>query len=257
MGIDWAHFRNDGALGLAIANFANEMTALYVADDPASFDFVDLANVLGLGAATQPPLKFGLFFLDYDLDGRLDLLTANGHLEPEIGRAQVGESYRQPAQLFWNSGQAGRTLFVPVGPESAGPDLFTPIVGRGSSYADIDGDGDLDILFAPNGEPARLFRNEGGDLNHWVRLRLVGRASNRDAIGARVLLKAGPLEARRQLFPAKGYLSSVELPLTFGLGAADQADSVTISWPSGKIRTLENLPAGTIHVIDEEAGLVP
>ena len=112
MGIDWADFRNDGSLGLAIGNFANEMTALYVTDDPASLQFSDLANLYGLGAPTQPPLKFGLFFFDYDLDGRLDLLTANGHLESEIAKVQASETYAQPAQLFWNTGKPGRTLFV-------------------------------------------------------------------------------------------------------------------------------------------------
>src|SRR5215210_697807 len=134
MGIDWAHFRNDGALGLAIGNFANEMTALYVADDPAPLQFTDRAEVTGLGAPTQPPLKFGLFFFDYDLDGRPDLLTTNGHLESEIARVQPAETYAQSAQLFWNTGRPGRELFALVDKEAAGPDLFRPIVGRGSAY---------------------------------------------------------------------------------------------------------------------------
>ncbi len=130
MGIDWADFKNDGSLGLAIGNFANEMTALYVTDDPTSMQFSDLANIYGLGAPTQPPLKFGLFWFDYDLDGRSDLLSTNGHLESDIVKVQASQSYPQPAQLFWNTGRSGRTLFALVGPESAGPDLFTPIVGR-------------------------------------------------------------------------------------------------------------------------------
>ena len=100
-------FLNDERLGLAVGNFANEMTALYVCDQPASLQFSDLANLYGLGAPTQPPLKFGLFFFDYDLDGRLDLLSANGHLEPEISKVQASETYEQPVQLFWNIGQAG------------------------------------------------------------------------------------------------------------------------------------------------------
>ena len=99
--------QNDGPLGLAIGNFANEMTALYVCDQPSTLQFSDLANLFGLGAPTQPPLKFGLFFFDYDLDGRLDLLTANGHLEPDIAKVQASETYAQPVQLFWNSGVPG------------------------------------------------------------------------------------------------------------------------------------------------------
>src|SRR5205823_2313629 len=120
----------DRTLGLAIGNFANEMTALYVTDDPARMNFSDQANVFGLGAPTQPPLKFGLFFFDYDLDGRPDLLSVNGHLENDIAKVQASETYRQPAQLFWNTGRAKPALFALVGPDAAGPDLFRPLVGR-------------------------------------------------------------------------------------------------------------------------------
>jgi enediyne biosynthesis protein E4 len=253
MGIDWADFKNDGSLGLAIGNFANEMTALYVADEPKTLQFSDLANIYGLGAPTQPPLKFGLFFFDYDLDGRLDLLSTNGHLESDIKKVQASESYEQPAQLFWNTGQAGKALFTLVGSATAGPDLFAPVVGRGSAYADIDGDGDLDVAVTVNGGPARLFRNDGGNANHWVRLELIGRTSNRSAIGARVTLEADGQVQQRQLFPAKGYLSSVELPLTFGLGTKTKADKVTIHWPSGQKTELTGLEAGKMHRVEEPA----
>jgi len=256
MGIAWAHFMNDERLGLAVGNFANEMTALYVCDQPATLQFWDLANSYGLGAPTQPPLKFGLFFFDYDLDGRLDLLSANGHLEPEISKVQASETYKQPAQLFWNSGRPGRNLYVQVKPENAGPGLFQPIVGRGTAYADIDGDGDLDVVLTENNGRARLFRNDGGNHNHWIRVELAGNGttSNRDAIGAKVQLKAGDTVCQRQLFPAMSYLSSVELPMTFGLGQLDHADELIITWPSGKVTTLKNLKADRSYRIKEEAG---
>ena len=257
MGIDWSHFKNDEALGLAVGNFANEMTALYVADDPRRLEFTDRAGLYGLGAVSQPPLKFGLFFFDYDLDGRPDLLWADGHLEPDIARADPTQTYAQPAQLFRNTGTAGKSLYMPVGPDAAGPDLFRPMVGRGSAYADIDGDGDLDVVLNANGGPARLFRNDGGSANGWLRLELVGRTSNRDAIGAKVVVRSGGLVQRLQLFPAKGYLSSVEHALTFGLGGESRAAEVRIAWPSGKISKFENLAAGRVYKIDEDAGLAP
>ena len=252
MGTDWGDFRNDGTLGVAVANFANEMIALYVTDDPREMAFSDMAPYYGLGAPTQPPLKFGLFFFDYDLDGRLDLLSANGHLEPDVAKVQASESYEQEAQLFWNTGKPGRQMFRLMDAATVGPDLFKPSVGRGSAYADIDGDGDLDVAISSNGGPARLLRNDGGNANHWLRLKLKGKASNRDAIGARVALKAGELAQTRQLFPAKGYLSSVEKPLTFGLGDSAEVDSIEITWPSGKTSKLGPRKADAVVEIEEE-----
>jgi hypothetical protein len=251
MGIGWGHFRNDEALALAVGNFAGEMTAFYVADDPKALQFADLANIHGLGAPSQPPLKFGLFFFDYDLDGRQDLLSTNGHLESDIAKVQASQTYPQSAQLFWNSGQIGRSLYVLVGAGRAGEDLFRPIVGRGSAYADIDGDGDLDVVFTANGGPARLFRNDGGNHNHWIRLALRGTGANRDAIGARVVLAAGGIEQRRQLFPSMSYLSSVELPLTFGLGRTKTVDRVTVRWPSGKTSEMTGLKANAVVPVQE------
>jgi hypothetical protein len=255
MGIDVSDFKNDGSLGLAVANFANEMVAFYVCDEPKSLQFSDLATIFGLGAPSQPPLKFGLFFFDYDLDGRLDLLLANGHLENDIAKVQASETYAQPAQLYWNTGKPGRALFTMVSAESAGPDLFQPMVGRGSAYADIDGDGDLDVLITSNGGPARLFRNDGGNKNHWIRLKLIGRHGNNDALGAKVMAKVGDNVYRRQLFLSKGYLSSSEHPLTFGLGQADKADKVTVTWSSGKTTELKSLTTGREYEIEEEEGL--
>ncbi len=254
MGIDWAQFQNDQRLGLAVGNFANEMTALYVCDRPSMLQFSDLANLYGLGAPTQPPLKFGLFFFDYDLDGRLDLLSANGHLEPEISKVQASETYEQPIQLFWNSGRRGKDLYVIVKPENAGPDLFKPIVGRGSAYADIDGDGDLDVVVTVNNGSPRLFRNDGGNKNRWIRLTLAGngQTSNRDAIGAKARLKAGGLTCERQFFPAKSYLSSVEFTMTFGLGQINEVDEITVTWTDGKVSKRTGLATNRSHRIEEE-----
>jgi hypothetical protein len=251
MGLDWADFKGDGSLGLAIGNFANEMTALYVTDDPTTLQFADLANLYGLGSATQPPLKFGLFFFDYDLDGRPDLLSVNGHLESDIAMVQASQSYPQSAQLFWNTGQRRPSLFTAVGPETAGPDLFRPIVGRGSAYADLDGDGDLDVVLTANGGPAVVLRNDGGNANSWLRLNLRGTKSNRDGLGARVEVTVGGKSLRQQHFVARGYLSSVETLLTFGLGAAKTAARVTVTWPSGSVTRLSEVNGSSVITVTE------
>ncbi len=231
MGADSAHFRNDSTLGFAIGNFANEMTSLYVSqNDP--LHFTDEAIPEGIGPASRLALTFGVFFFDYDLDGRLDLLQANGHLENEINVVQSSQHYRQPAQLFWNAGPESPQTFAPL-PGGAAGDLSRPIVGRGAAYADIDGDGDLDVLLTQILGPPLLLRNDQSLNHHWLRVRLWGRPPNREAIGARVELLAGGIRQIRQVMPARSYLSQVELPVTFGLGMSPTVDSLRVIWPDG------------------------
>ena len=250
MGIDTARFREDDSLAVAIGNFANEMNSLYVTqNDP--LHFADEAANTGLGSASKHLLKFGLFFFDYDLDGRLDVLTANGHLDPDIERFQPQQQYRQPAQLFWSHGGGRATQFVPVTEASAGPDLFKPIVGRGSAYADIDGDGDLDVVLTQIAGPPLLLRNDQQLHHHWIRLKLKGTAANRDAIGAWVKLRAGGRILAQQVMPTKGYLSQSELTLTFGLGMATGIDDAEITWPGGHKQRIDGIRVDAVNVIQE------
>ena len=237
MGIDTARFRNDDTLGIAIGNYANEMNARYVAQRD-SLVFADEAIKEGFGPASQQLLKFGLFFFDYDLDGRLDVLTANGQLEPEIHRALSAQQYRQSAQLFWNRGDRKEMRYLPVPVEKCGPDLFQPIVGRGSAFADIDGDGDLDVVLTQIGGPPLLLRNDQDLHHHWIRLKLVGTKSNRDAIGAWVKVRVNGRTLWRQVMPTRSYLSQSELPVTIGLGDAVAVDSLEVIWPGGATQEL-------------------
>ncbi|MGD8842797.1 MAG: CRTAC1 family protein [Gammaproteobacteria bacterium] len=234
MGIDAARFRNDAELGVAIGNFANEMSSLFVTANGKA-PFADEAVLEGLGSASRLSLTFGVLFLDYDLDGRLDLLQANGHLEHEINKVQASQYYAQPAQLFWNCGPACGSSLVLV--KDTG-DLAEPLVGRAAASADIDGDGDLDLLISQNGRRAVLLRNDQQLGHHWLRVRLVGKAPNRDAIGARVTLTAAGSTQYREVMPTRSYLSQVELPLTFGLGDSETVDKLEIVWPDGQRQTL-------------------
>ncbi|MCU0266991.1 MAG: FG-GAP-like repeat-containing protein, partial [Actinomycetia bacterium] len=275
MGIDTARYRNDEALAVAIGNFANEMTSFYVTQGVPDL-LADEAIQAGIGPASRQALTFGLFFFDADLDGQIDLLQANGHLEAEINQVQPSQHYAQPAQLFWNCGPDCPAAYVPVPGQRLG-DMARPMVGRGATYADVDGDGDLDVLLTENGGPPRLLRNDQADLDvlltengglprllrndqalghHWLRVRLLGRAPNPDAVGALVELTAGGVTQYRQVTPARSYLSQVELPVTFGLGQSAAVERLRVTWPDG---STEDVPVEGVDrlVTVRQAGAGP
>ncbi len=231
MGIDVGEYK-PGKAAVLIANFANEPNTFLVRNHPTRLLFADAAAAVGLYGPSRGPLKFGAFFFDYDLDGRLDILTANGHIDPDIQKIQSNQSHKQAAQLFWNTGADDR-VFEEVPVTAAGPDLLKPIVGRGSAYLDFDGDGDLDVVLTENGGPPLLLRNDQKTGHHWIRLHLEGdgKASNRSAIGAEVTVEAGGKTYRRTVAGARGYLSQSELTVTVGLGTTTAVEKVTVRWP--------------------------
>ncbi|MSR61653.1 MAG: CRTAC1 family protein [Planctomycetes bacterium] len=250
MGIDAAWFRNDNTIAYAIGNFANEMSSFYVSQGRADL-WADEAIGTGIGAPTRKYLKFGTLFLDYDLDGRLDYLQANGHLESEISQVQASQTYQQPAQLFWNAGNEVKRTFVEVGADASG-DLSRPIVGRGCSTADIDGDGDLDVLLTQSGGKPVLLQNEQALGHHWLRVRLSAKGKNHAAIGARVELFVNGVKQCQDAVPFKSYLSQCEATLTFGLGAATKADKLVVTWPDGAHQELAAVAADRVLDVRQE-----
>lgn len=251
MGMDVGNVFTDERIAIAIANFANEASSFYVQQPRSVMQFADMSGSQGIGSPSRLKLSFGLFFFDYDLDGRLDLLQANGHLEDEIHEIQESQHFRQPAQLFWNCGPTAKSCYAVVPEESVG-DLSTPIVGRGSTYADIDGDGDLDVVLMQSVGPPVLLRNDQELGHHWVRLKLLGRGLNRDAIGARVELVSSESIIRRVVMPTRSYLSQVELPITIGLGNRGEIESIRIIWPDGSIQQVTEALPGVTTVIRQE-----
>jgi len=251
MGIDWGEIA-PGMQAVVIANFTNEPNSLFQLIGVAPVRFSDVALEVGLARESRSAMKFGAVFADFDNDGRLDLFTANGHLEPDIALAHGRQPYKQAGQLFWNTGKRNE-MFVPVtGPGGQG--LFPPMVGRGCSYLDYDGDGKLDLVVMENDGRVRLFRNETSGEHAWIRLSLAGAGdTNRDAIGAAVTVEAGGVVQHRYVTPTHGYLSQSELVLTVGLGSVTKVDKVTVRWPgkSASSETWTNLDAGKTHVLKQ------
>jgi len=232
MGIDAADTQHNGAFDVLITNFAGEQLTLYRRD--ASGLFLDVAGRAGVGNATQTYLGFGAFFLDYDLDGWSDLFITNGHIDDDIGRRDAGVTYAEPSLLFRNTGQGH---FTDVSGQS-GVALTTPRVGRGAAWGDIDNDGSPDLLLMSNNGKAALLHNENHTGNGWIRLKLVGTTSNRDAYGARVRVTVGHETQTQEVHSGSSYLSASDRRLLFGLGKATQADRVEIRWPSGRVQPL-------------------
>src|SRR6516162_5486608 len=250
MGVDAADYDHTGRPSIVIGNFANQMLALY--HNEGNGLFVDEAPRSEVGRRSLLTLGFATLFFDYDNDGWLDIFVANGHIENEIERIQKRVKYAESPHLFHNQGKG---KFVEA-TQSVGPDLGQPRVGRGAAVADIDNDGDLDLLLTTNAGPAILFRNENASGNRSLRMKLVGTKSNRNGIGTVAIVKVGGERQMLMMRSGSGYLSSSELVLTFGLGKAAQADEIELRWPSGQIDKLTKVAAGQTITVKEGAGIV-
>jgi hypothetical protein len=254
-GLDAGWFREGRSLGLVLGNVAIQPVFLYVAESGTTV-FSENALVAGLSLPTRVPFLFNVMFLDADLDGRLDLLATNGHVEPDIDKLQQSQNYAQPPQLFWNSGGEVVEQFVPLPVEKCGEGFSRPIVGRGSAFADIDSDGDLDLLLSANGSPARLLRNEQDTGNHWLRLKLTGRQGGGSTTGARVELTTGDTTQIRQVRSNRGYLSQSESIVTFGLGGHSTVDLIRIRWADGATSELTDIAVDRLVSIQQESTAV-
>ena len=251
MGVDSGDFANTGRPGLAITNFEGEMIGLYRPQEAGLYRDVTMAA--GVGSASRSRLGFGCLFADVDLDGALDLIVANGHIDDTVRNIQGHAGYAQAPHLFLNRG--GGT-FRDVATD-AGGGFAQPRVGRGLACGDFDGDGDVDLLITTNNGPPVLFRNDQTAGRRSLRFRLQGVKSNRDAIGATVRISHGGTSQTRVVKSGSSYLSQSELPVTFGVGTRDRVDRVVIAWPSGRSEEFANVASGKTYVCVEGKGIVP
>jgi hypothetical protein len=249
MGVDAADFDNSGTVGLAITNFEGEMIGLY---KPESGGYRDIATQAGVGSQSRDRLGFGCLFADLDLDGRLDLVVANGHIDDTVRNIRGNVGHAQPPHLFLNQGDA---RFVDVA-SSVGPTFAQPRVGRGLAYGDFDRDGDVDLLMTTNNGPAVLFRNDRTGDNRSLRFRLVGTTSNRDAIGASVRIFHADGSQSRMVRSGSSYLSQSERPVTFGVGRRDRVERVVVTWPSGRTEEFKDVLTGRTYDCVEGKGIV-
>jgi hypothetical protein len=253
MGTDAADFDGSGFPSLIIGNFTNESLSLYKNDGSGLFTDESLRS--GIGQMTPQSLTFGCFFMDYDLDGLLDIIAANGHVSDDIAVVQPTLRYAQPAGIYRNT---GNRKFEDASTK-LGRALQKPVVGRGMAYADFDNDGDLDVVITANNGPARLLRNDNANENDVLRVKLIGTKSNRDGIGARVTLTTSSgATLTRMVKSGSSYLSQSELALTFGLGkpGSTKTTRLQIVWPSGQKDSIAEVKPNQFLTIQEGKGIV-
>ena len=204
-----------------------------------------------MGLPSKNTLGFGCAFLDVNLDGAVDLVIANGHIEETVRNIHGNVGYAQAPQLFMNEG-GGKFRDVASTVDGG---FSQPKVGRGLAYGDFDRDGDLDILLTTNNGPTYLYRNENVVGNHSIRFHLLGTKSNRDGIGALVRIFYSGQTQSRVVKGGSSYLSQSELPVTFGLGKLPTIERVQIEWPSGAKEEFKDLDAGRTYQVTEGKGL--
>lgn len=247
MGVDAEDIDGDGLPEIVVTNFSNEPNTLY--RNMGQGLFMDLTSAWGLTAISLPWVGWGTTLSDFDSDGWPDLFVANGHLDDNRDRLGVEFSQPEPALLLRNS-EGRRFETVAAG---AGPYFESKHIGRGAAWGDLDDDGDIDIVVSHrDGPPAILFNESPREGRHFLRLKLKGTKSNRDAIGARVELKLGGRTIVRQVKGGCGLMSTHDTRLTIGLGEVSKIDELIVRWPSSRVTGRQNLTVDQELQLTEE-----
>jgi hypothetical protein len=249
MGVDSADFNEDGWLDLFVANIDQEIFSLYQNNRDETFEDVSMPQ--GIGMSTRWMSGWGLKFFDYDNDGNLDLMIANGFPDDLVEELSHQVTYKEPLLLFRNEGK----VFKDVSGQS-GPVFSKSFAARGLAIGDFDNDGAVDVLVSNNDGAPVLLRNNAGRSHHWLGVRLIGRTANPDAIGARVTYLAGDLKRGRMKVGGGSFLSSHDPRMVLGLGKRAKIDWLEVKWPqpSGAVERFTNLPVDRYITIVEGTG---
>ena len=250
MGVTVGDYNHTGLFSIYVTNFADEDNALY--KNNGKWDFSDVSYDAGVALASLPWVKWGTAFVDLDNDGWEDLIAVNGQVYPQVDELPSGARYRQPKNLFMNSANG---TFCDAG-QSAGAALQQPRVSRGLAVADLDNDGNVDVIVGDLDGAPMILHNAGISGRHWVSFELAGTKSNRLAIGARITLTSGGMTQTDEIRSGGSYLSQNDLRVHFGLGSAAKIDSLQVRWPSGHVDSISSLPADHFYAILEGAGVV-
>ena len=249
MGTDSADVDQDGWMDLFVTNLDHEIYAFYKNNGDESFD--DIAVPSGVAKVTQSMSGWGLKFVDYDNDGDLDLVVANGHPDDLIEKIYPTVSYREPPLLFHNTGSGLKNVS-----SESGPVFAAATAGRGLAIGDLDNDGAVDVLISNNNGAPILLRNNVGSQNHWLGLKLIGKKANPDAVGARVTYQAGDLKRSRMKVGGGSYLSYHDPRMVLGIGTRAKIDWLEVIWPlpSGRVERFTELPIDRYITITEGEG---
>jgi enediyne biosynthesis protein E4 len=249
MGIDTADFRNNGEFGLVIGNFSEEGLSLFEPMVGMPNMFEEKGQIRGVVAPSLLNVTFATFFFDYDLDGWSDIFATNGHVDDIVSTYKSMLTFKQQPLLLRNEkGEKFTDKTQEVG-------IAIKIVGRGAAFGDIDNDGDLDVGVVDNNGRFMLLRNEGGNQNHWLRLKLTGTKTNRDAIGTLVKVTSGGIIKEQYVRSGGSFLSESQRALTFGLGQNTKVDSIEIDWLNGEIERFSGWNADTVYTVTEGQGV--
>jgi enediyne biosynthesis protein E4 len=250
MGVGVGDYDCDGWFDIFKTNFADDTCNLYHNNGDGTFSDVTFSSGVGIN---NRYVAWGCGFIDYDNDGWQDIVQINGHVYPEIDAHDIGQVYKNPRIVYRN---LGKGQFKDVSSE-VGPGITTPFSSRGAAFGDYDNDGDIDVLVLNMNDVPSLLRNDGGNKQNWIKLKLIGTSCNRTAIGARVRVVTGTHVQMDEVHSGSSVMSQGDLRLHFGIGKVQIIDRIEVKWPTTqRVERFLHVKTNQILTIKEGSGII-